>query len=272
MINLKNQFLGFCYTNPLFEDKMSGLEQFVFEDIDFENIDFSSLCVADNMPLGKRVEYFFEFYINNSLRYNLIKKKIQIIDNKNTLGEIDFLLFDKKKNKYLHVELTYKYYLYDESHDDELDRYIGPNKKDNLVRKINKLKEKQFPLLYKNESKEYLDEIDLNNIEQKVCFKGNIYLPMHLRDKKPDIINNKCIKGFYISYEDFCKNIENYERFKYFLPHRFDWLSNTKYCEEWKDYNQTKKEIEFFLESNKSPLVWLKNGQNIESIFITWWK
>ena len=218
--------------------------------------------------MGKRVEYFFEEYIKLSSRYNLIHKNIQVIENKNTLGELDFIVFDKNKELYLHTELVYKFYLYDDSFKEEIDKYIGPNRNDTLVRKLNKLKTKQFPLLFKEETKKFID-IDLNKVYQNTCFKANIFLP-YKKNVNPDLINKECIKGFYLNMEEFLI-YEEFKEYNYFLPHRYDWILDASLNTNWKEFDDIQEEIQVFLDLKKSPLVWLKKHDTFEQFFITWW-
>jgi len=54
-----------------------------------------------------------------------------------------------ENNKPIHLEIIYKFYLYDPSIGlTQLDHWIGPNRRDSLVKKLTKLKQKQLPLLY----------------------------------------------------------------------------------------------------------------------------
>lgn len=119
MNNLKEQFLGFYNTPNLFE-KLNEIKQFEFEPIQIDTLEYN-LKIEKKLPLGKRVEYFFEYYINQTKRYKLLYKNIQVLKEKETLGELDFILYDEKEEKYLHTELVYKYYLYDESFENEID-------------------------------------------------------------------------------------------------------------------------------------------------------
>lgn len=271
MNNLKTQFLGFINTPYLFKE-LNSLTQFELDINEKEEFDFTKLNITTKLPLGKRIEHFFKFYIDQSKNYDLIKNNIQIINNKQTLGELDFIIYDKRAKKYIHVEHIYKFYLYDDSFPNEIDRFIGPNRNDTFVKKLAKLKDKQLPLLYKNETKNYLKGIDINSIEQKVCFKGNIYLPRHLLGKNIPIINNFCIKGFYINQEKFVKEKE-FREFEYFLPPRNDWVSDFNTNEIWITFDKIIDKIELILSYEKSTLVWLRNSKENEtqSFFVTWW-
>ena len=270
MNNLKTQFLGFINTPSIF-DEFDGLKQIELDITESRNFDFTKLNITDRLSLGRRIERFFEFYINQSKKYDLIKSNLQIIKDKKTLGELDFIIYDRKAQKYLHIEQIYKFYLYDPSLSNEIDRFIGPNQNDTLSKKIAKLKDQQFPILFKDETKEYLEDIDLNNIEQKVCFKGNIYVPMDFQGKDIPIINNSCIKGFYVIYEEFL-NQRYFREYAYYLPPRNDWICDNNSNEIWKNFDEIKDEIDILQNLKKSPLVWMKDKENnTQSFFITWW-
>ena len=266
MNSLDRQFYGFYNTSSLFEE-IDDINQFEFEDVVFDE-KVLDISIEKRVRLGVRVEYFFEYYINKTKRYKLLYKNTQIIENKDTLGEIDFILFDKKFDKYLHMELVYKFYLYDESFTNELDSLIGPNRDDTFIKRLNKLKNKQFPMLFKNRTKEMID-IDYENVYQNTCFKAKIFLPYkkNIQLKK---INKDCIKGFYISYQDFCL-LDEFKKYTYFVPTKNDWVSDVDVDSPWKEFEFIKSEIQYFLDLKKSPLVWLKNNDIYKYFFVTWW-
>jgi hypothetical protein len=268
--NLKSQFLGFYQSTYLFDKSINNINPFSFDKIDIENIDFTKLIINEKIPLGKRVERFFQFYIENSPRYELINQNIQIIEDKNTIGEIDFILKDKIDNKYKHIELVYKFYLYDDSFNTELEKYIGPNRDDSLIKKLTKLENKQFPLLYHPIVKNYLKDMNIKETEQELCLFANIFLPKKIYNTKLPLVNNSTIKGFYINCKEFYQN--EYKNFYYHLPHRYDWINNPNSTDEYLRYDDVLKEIEYFMSIKKSVLVWMKeNKSEYKRFFITWW-
>ncbi len=274
-ISLHNQFEGFCQTPSLFKDSFYDLEVFdLVDDIAVENFHIQNIEILEKLPLGKRVEYFFDAIIAQSSTYERVLRNIQIIHDKQTLGELDFILFDKRKEKYIHIEMQYKFYLYDDSFENEMDRYIGPNRNDTLVLKLQRLKNKQFPLLFNELTKGYLKNVDLNNIEQKILFKANIFLPRNLKNKKLSLINNTCINGYFLSFKEFIED-DTFRKMSLFVPDKFDWLINPILNENWKSYEEAKEEIEFFINKNISPLIWSRYTNNgeiiIERFFLTSW-
>lgn len=271
MDNLKKQFLGYINTASLFKE-LDGLKQFELDVNEIKDFDFTKLDISKKLTLGSRMEDFFRFYIKESKKYDLIKHNIQIIENKNTIGELDFIVYDKKEKKYFHVEHIYKFYLYNDSIENEKDRYIGPNKNDTFVKKLEKLKNRQLPLLYKNETQKYLDDIDTISVEQKVCFKGNIYLPLHMIGQNIPIVNTSCIRGFYLNREEFISKTR-FHSLEYFMSDKFDWSREPDRDVSWVSYGEIIDAIDLLLNCKKSPLIWLydKEKNTTESFFVTWW-
>ncbi|UJH91562.1 DUF1853 family protein [Antarcticibacterium sp. 1MA-6-2] len=205
------QFENFISTPTLWiNEKFCGLNQFLFKFrstalTDPEN-DFVDLQLTN--VLGKRAETFFEHAVKSSNHYKILASRVQIIEEKITLGELDFLLKDQETNQTIHVELVYKFYIYDPSFPKEMQRWIGPNRRDSLLLKINKLKNHQLPLLYQNKSKATLQElwIDTENIEQKVFFPANLFVPKHLLETSFPFINNECITRLLDKQKEFYRS------------------------------------------------------------------
>ncbi|MFC4025994.1 DUF1853 family protein [Zunongwangia endophytica] len=221
--------------------------------------------------LGKRVERFFEFQISNSAKFEVLLSNIQIIEDKKTLGELDFILKEKNTNQHIHVELVYKFYVYDPSFKNELSRWIGPNRKDSLLEKIDKLKSKQLPLLYKKKTQDILSgkNIATKNIVQKVCYKASLFVPKKLLGSTFTKINNDCIKGYYITFNEFASN--EYETNYFYSPQKQFWPVDPIKNETWFSYQEILSQIIKFIENKKAPLVWMKTNKGIEQFFVVWW-
>ena len=148
---LQKRYEGFLKTPFLWKDAVVfNLQQ--FEIISKTNtIDIN---LNENLRLGKYVERLVSFELEQQTDISILAENIQIQDSKITLGELDCLL--KKEDNPIHLEVIYKFYLYDDTvGDTEIDHFIGPNRKDSLIEKITKLKNKQLPLLYSDVCKPY---------------------------------------------------------------------------------------------------------------------
>ncbi|WBL23713.1 DUF1853 family protein [Zunongwangia sp. HRR-M8] len=274
-INLKEEIRGFLITPTIWGSKNSsfGLNSFQLPEKSIELTNLSELHyqLKDIFVLGKRVERFFEYQIQHSNIYDLISSNIQIIEDKKTLGELDFILKEKDTNQSIHVELVYKFYVYDPSFKNELSRWIGPNRRDSLLEKIDKLKSKQLPLIYKKRTQDILHgkNIATKNIVQKVCYKASLFVPKHLLNHHFTKINNKCIKGYYISFSEFT-SIE-YGFYQFYSPGKQFWPVDPSKNETWFSYQEILPQLKNFIENKKAALVWMKTNKKVEQFFVVWW-
>ncbi len=272
---IKNEYLGFLNSKPLWIDKaLLGISQFDIEELQENDIlpDSSEINIRDNEVLGKRIECFFEYCIINSDRYEVMAKNIQVYQGKITIGELDFLIKDHGDNKTLHIEVVYKFYLYDSLIEGELQQWIGPNRKDTLLQKIEKLKTKQLPLLYRDETLPILEDLHIkpNNVYQSVCYMANLFVPLSRKNTIFPIVNNRCIIGFCLPSEAFTS--EQYGTYHFNIPRKKDWVTDPKYCDTWFSFDHITEHVHISLSQKKSPLLWMKsNEDSYERFFVVWW-
>ena len=266
--NNHNRFIGYSKTPLLWKsDNVNQLKQF---EIDFKEINNISLDSIDSIRLGKLVEQFVFIQLQQNKSISIIAQNLQIIVDKITIGEIDCLI--KYLNKYIHLEIVYKFYLYDEDiNTGELDHWIGPNRKDSLVFKLNKLKNKQLPLLNHFKTKELLHKIDLNPelISSMVFFKAQLFVPKKMMDNTFKLINNNCIIGYYIGMSEY-KSLSNCE---FYMPSKLDWLTDPHHNVKWMSKINFTPYVEAEINQSRSPLCWIRKDQSIlKKIFIVFWK
>lgn len=94
--------------------------------------------------LGIYAEYLLQYFFEYAPHIELLAHHVQLIKDKITLGEIDFVI--QYQGKVMHIELAVKYYL-QEGKDTSFADWIGPSGKDTLARKLKKVKEHQLPLI-----------------------------------------------------------------------------------------------------------------------------
>jgi len=272
---LRYQFEGFIRTPSIFEDsEYSGFTFFKF----FNEIPYTSLehinekTFSKNLVLGKRVEYFFLAAIKASPEYQILANNIQINNSNRTLGELDFIIKEVKTLKLFHIELMYKFYVYDPKIGNEMERWIGPNRKDSLLQKIEKVKKNQFPLLHAPETKKFLESIDISaeDIQQQICFKASLFIPKHLKAIDFLYINKDCIAGFWVYLHDFSNY--NQEGFQFFAPEKQDWPIDPINAADWFSFKEVEKQIQDLHSKKKSPLIWVKKiDGSFERIIVVWW-
>ena len=261
------QYKGFLITPVLWEsDLIFGLTQ--FEPLQQDNIAYSGED-SNKLRLGKLIEQFVFHELDRVDSISILAQNIQVNKNKITIGEIDCLL--KKLKEFIHLEIIYKFYLYDETEGNtELEKWIGPNRNDSFVKKLTKLKTKQLPIFFHNETVKLLRSLNLDpsGFTQKVYFKAQLFVPLNRQDKTYLGINNACIKGFYIRLSE----LEKFDSNQFYIPEKRDWLIETHDAVDWLNFKDFRTTVTVFLKSKRAPLCWLKelNG-NTKKFFLVWW-
>ncbi len=261
-------FEGFQNTPLLWEtDSVEGLKQFPVKNTSETYIPKST---SKPLRLGKWIEAYTSFQLQKQHNIEVLVENLQIRREKQTIGELDLLLL--KNNLPIHLEIAYKFYLYDttKTYTDDLEHWIGPNRNDSFVYKINKLREKQLPLLYQNETIKVLETKSLNpyDFEQYVSFKAQLFLPYLQTDINMPTLNKKCIQGWYISFD----SINQLRTYKFYIVNKLDWLCKPNFEVNWLVYEEAYIAIKSYIGDKQSPLCWIKNQNNdLQKCFITWW-
>ncbi len=261
------QYEGFLNTPLLWENKeVYELQQFELSNL--KTASFDSV-LQKSQRLGKRVESFLSHQLRQDASIKILVENVQIQNKKVTVGELDCIL--KQHKTPIHLEVIYKFYLYDASvGKTELEHWIGPNRRDSLVAKLSKLKDKQLPLLYNSFTKPLLTKLNLQaeTIKQQVHFKAQLFIPYQTKNIEVKPLNSKCIKGFYIHFNE----LQQFKTCKFHIPSKLNWLLKIQLQTKWQNFEQFLKIIEVFISQKSAPLCWLKypNGET-EKFFVVWW-
>ena len=264
--DIQNHFEGFLKTSCLWaENAVYGLNQF---EIKQQSLPINKE-IEENLRLGKYIERFVSYQLSQDEHIEIISENIQIQKEKITLGELDCILL--KEAKPIHLEIIYKFYLYDATvGTDEISHFIGPNRKDSLEAKLQKLKEKQLPLLYSKECESYLKTIHLSadTMAQQVYFKAQLFVPLSNKYLRLQQLNPDCIVGFYINK----KALNQFKDCKFYIPNKKDWLVVPHSNVTWLNTTDFKEKSDAYLDRNFSPMCWLKNQKGtLEKFFLVWW-
>lgn len=248
-----------------------SFETLELRNLDFKKIDFKTL--DRHKYLGKRAEFFMKAYLDQNEIYHPIYHSLQIQDDINTIGELDFLFFDHRKHKWIHLELICKFYVFtgDEAQID-LDAWIGPNLKDRLDYKVEKLKTHQLQICQRPEAQKLLNKlnIDWTTVETQICYKAKIFLPPDIETFRFNQLNSKCITGSYYNYEDL-KTFKHSE-ILFYVPEKHDWLCQPKTNAQWYDFDKAQRQLKPKLQDKRAQMIWrkTKTGEFFED-FVVWW-
>ena len=179
----------------------------------------------------------------------MLYENIQIIDGKKTIGEIDFIIEELKTKALIHMELAYKFYLFDPSISSEpINNWIGPNRNDSLREKLDKLKQKQLPLLYQNCAKAKFNNIEIGKIGDRHSYirgydlPNNSFLPFVVAP-----LNDKVVALNYNKSEK-----------EYHLPPKKEWGMNPSENENWTDFAGVENFINTSMKEKQASLCWQK--------------
>lgn len=263
---LKKRYIGFLNTPFLWKgDMVSKLNPFEI----VSKSDKIDISIDEKLRLGKYVERFVSFELEQHENISVLAENIQIQHNKQTLGELDCLLL--KNNQPIHLEIIYKFYLYDTSvGTTEIEHFIGPNRKDSLKEKITKLRDKQLPLLHSSACKSYLKALNLKpeDILQQVYFKAQLFVPFSNQDMQLKTLNTDGIVGFYINKNQ----LDQFNDCNFYIPKKKDWLVIPHTNVKWLNFIEFKVIAKEYFEQQFSSLCWVKfkNGA-LKKLFLVWW-
>lgn len=228
--------------------------------------------IPTQLRLGHQIEFIYGQYLSHSPQHDVLAEAIQIIDNKKTLGELDFIIRDRIHQSITHIELAYKYYLIDNVGADFYTSLIGPNRRDSFLEKVAKIKNKQHPLLHTEACQSYLAELNLdaNDIDQRVVFYAHLFAPYGKEISVPEEISRSCIVGTWMSMNDF-KELEMTKN-KYCIVPKRSWYHIPHVEVSWSSYGEISVALETFMHTASSPLLWVRNedGQ-LSRLFVTYW-
>ena len=263
-------FEGFIDTAPLWEDTFLGLQQFTMPFIDLSTFVPSEIPIK--LRLGHRIEHIFGQLITHSRQYDLIAHNLQIQKEKITVGELDFILQDRKTGQLVHVELSYKFYILDPSLKIPIQRAMGPNRKDQFFAKMEKTNNKQLPIVFTAEGRHALQQLQIipESLDQQCCFLGQLFVPYQTVLKKFDPFPNGAIVGYWLGISEFMTT--DFHTHSYYIPNKFEWLHIPHEDVLWQTHEQIIGCIAEQHVQERAPMVWIRTIQGpLEKCFVVWW-
>jgi len=134
------------------------------------------LAKQKDRRLGKYFETLWYFWLCKQSRYDIVENNVQINIDGETLGELDFIVFDNQEKKTLHWELAVKFYLgVDDTR--EMYNWHGPNLRDRLDKKVEHLLSRQSVISQDERVLQWLARQGIKIDHCAVILKGRLYFP-----------------------------------------------------------------------------------------------
>jgi len=263
-------FSNFINTPPLWHGTAFDVTQFQFPIINLSR--FTPQPISNTFRLGHQMEAIFKQLLVYDSTYKILVSNLPIREEKQTLGEIDFLLEHRLHKHLVHVELTYKFYILDTGIAAPRLQLIGPNPKDAFAFKLEKIKNQQFPLIHTEASKKVLKNygIDSSLISSEVCFKAQLFIPYIKKNTLGSLFNTDCIVGYWLKISNFDEI--DFGVHRYYFPAKHYWAIPPHNEVSWVPFANALKLVREQATQKRTPMVWIKNMEGLlEKLFIVWW-
>lgn len=178
--------------------------------------------------LGLYFEALIAFLFSQGWRdgvipYRLLVHNLPVREGKVTVGELDMLLEDAQGNL-IHLECAVKFYL---AHRPELGdwrNWVGPNGRDRLDIKLQRLLNHQLTLSRHPAAQQLLisQDIDAKSISPRYFLRGMFFPHPDSGQSLPAHSNPGCLTGRWLLWESFAGQCENSHRWT--ALQKLDWL------------------------------------------------
>lgn len=176
-----------------------------------------------HLPLGKRFERLLSFWFKHSKHWDLIWEGKQFVDDKTTIGEIDFLVRELQSDELMHIEVACKFYLSSENSSNWAS-WLGPNAKDCFADKMIKF-ERQLALSQHPLLRQELKAAGLENVEPKLFLKGFFFhhFSLLMKAKAPRLANTHYNAAWFCFAKEF--DLLAHESALWYVLEKKHWLS-----------------------------------------------
>lgn len=190
--------------------------------------------------------YFVYYEINGERRFDLLAKNHQVNKDKRTLGEFDFIIFDRYTQCIKHLEVAVKFYLGHEDYNNASQapikknqplhnwhNWVGPNFRDTLAIKMRHLQEHQLQLGKTAAGTQSLIDLMVSKgyksisdqgISCRLHISGRFFAPKITTIALPSYCAHE-VKNFWCYRADTLKAINKAEAIQYCLLPKQYWLS-----------------------------------------------
>jgi hypothetical protein len=230
-------------------------DELLFPVHDFKSFDqhlewyksIENVAYPDNLEklrLGKYAEELLCFYFQNNPKYSLLGYNMQLIDDKLTVGEIDYLLEENATKLKIHLELAIKFFLKIKINEEH--QWIGPSTKDNLSKKKNKLLKHQLQLV-PNFNKLLPLEFQNTDFKPQLLLKGAEFIPF-----EEYTVGDNPFENAWWLHQEKLTDIQRNATYFSIIPNRKDWVFPFNERLEKFNFKQLEHEIvEYLLLQNE---------------------
>ncbi|MDH5393926.1 MAG: DUF1853 family protein [Gammaproteobacteria bacterium] len=131
------------------------------------------LSTMPEFKLGLYFEKLIHYWLSINPQFDIMRNNLIVSSEKITLGEFDFIIKDHQTGRTVHLEVAVKFFL--EIINDKKSCWVGPNTRDRLDLKVDKLLNQQIELSNSSLVKSQLKQQNINIDDHWVILKGRLF-------------------------------------------------------------------------------------------------
>lgn len=185
-----------------FEERVAGLLDRLEEESPLEKEIAHLAANRGRQRLGKYFEAILELGIRLCPDIVVVGSNLQLRQQGDTLGEFDLVLRQRNQHTALHLELALKFYM---QNDANVHQYIGPNTRDSLADKLQKLHTHQLPLAQHSAARGALQSLGAWPVQSLGVFKGFFFYPWGPIPQPDEHFTSNHLRGWWMRFSTFCE-------------------------------------------------------------------
>lgn len=186
------------------------------------------LANCNSHRLGYYFEALWAFFLDYHPELELLGHNLQVQDSERTLGAFDFIYRHIPTKSIYHLEVAVKFYLFIGGHPELSSNQMlwpGPNPKDNLGNKVNRLATHQLKLPQTAEGRDALvGIIGDQQITSSTALKGYLFYPWQQVTPKPDWASKDHCRGHWLYLDKLPELTANHPNSHWRILAKREWL------------------------------------------------
>ncbi|HIN85385.1 MAG TPA: DUF1853 family protein [Myxococcales bacterium] len=181
----------------------------------------------NSWKVGLRFEALVLFWLTHGSQYTVLGHNLQVHDSGRTLGAFDFIV-QSRDGSVEHWELAVKFYLQARV-SEEWDAWVGPNGRDRLDLKLNKMVDHQLALSKTAEGRAVLSTLGVNEVRQRAFVKGMFFVPWQGEHAWPTGAEAASSTAFWLRHSELRDYAEKYPDSIFMSHEKPRWLAPGSY-------------------------------------------
>ncbi|HEY9119964.1 MAG TPA: DUF1853 family protein [Marinobacter sp.] len=153
--------------------------------------------------LGQYFERLYQCLLEDLLGWEILLKNQPVRHNGITLGELDFVVRNPADNAVEHHEIAVKFYLGHQRAEQKTPLWYGPNSRDRLDIKTQRLTEHQSQMTHRPETRHLLESLGIETpVRPRVFMPGYLFYPLTETLLTPPEVPPDHLRGEWLYFDD----------------------------------------------------------------------